>query len=288
MGQDTAPWWRNGRTITALAALFAAVVPITTVLEAYVEKERSGALEVLKYAEAARETYLDRISKTTNAERLAVLRFVLATSSDPKLLEWARAEKALVDADAKTEKEIADAEAKAKEQTQKLQVALNTAVSDGPDKQKAISDLQTKVASARNEARAKRENLRLPSAPNLAAQSAAARQATILWIDANPSNNLALKDVLEAYGLVVVAVTSNVEAEKFLAANQPDLIIADTLVDSLNGRKSRIPWVVFSANRTIRDEAAKRGAFGSTDRPSELLQMVQAALPRSGAAAAAD
>jgi CheY-like chemotaxis protein len=290
MGQErepAAPWWRNGRTITALAALFAAVVPITTVLEGYVDKQRSGALEALKYAEAARESYLDRISKTTNAERLAVLRFVLATSSDPKLLEWAQTEKALVDADVKTEKEIADAEAKAKAQTAQLQAALTTATSDAGHGTQEISEIQSKLTSTRNEVRAKRQNLRLPVAANLATQQAAPRPAaTILWIDASPSNNLALRDVFDAYGWSVVPVSSIAEAEKALGANPVDLIISDGFIDSLNGRKSRIPYIVFTSNKAIRDDAAKHGAFGGTDRPSALLQMVMAALPRSPPAAA--
>jgi hypothetical protein len=257
MGQEretAAPWWRNGRTITALAALFAAVVPITTVLEGYVDKQRSGALEALKYAEAARESYLDRISKTTNAERLAVLRFVLATSADPKLLEWAQAEKALVDADAKTEKEIADAEAKAKAQTAQLQVALTAASSDAAHGTQEISEIQSKLTSTRNEVRA--------------------------------STNLALRDVFDAYGWTVLPVGSIAEAEKALSANPVDLIISDGFIDSLNGRKSRIPYIVFTPNKAIRDDAAKHGAFGGTDRPSELLQLVMAALPRSPPAAA--
>jgi len=264
------------------------VVPITTVLEGYVEKQRSGTLEALKYAEAAREAYLDRISKTTNAERLAVLRFVLATSSDPKLLEWAQSEKGLVDADVKTEKEIADAEAKAKAQTAQLQAALDTAASDGDKGKEAISEIQTKLASARTEARTKRENLRLPVSVNMAAQAAGPprRPTTILWIDASPSSNQALRDVFEAYGWTVVPVASVAEAEKALSVNPADLIVSDNFIDSLNARKSRIPYIVFSPNKAIRDDAAKHGAFGSTDRPSELLQMIQAALPRSAPAAA--
>lgn len=289
MGQEreaATPWWRNGRSITAIAALFAAVIPITTVLEGYVEKQRSGALEALKYAEAARESYLDRISKTTNAERSAVLRFVLATSSDPKLLEWAHAEKALVDADVKTEMEIAEAEAKAKAQTAQLQAALSTAAPDAQGKE-AISEAQSKLVSARNEVRAKKENLRLPASANLAAQTAAPRPtATILWIDASPSNNLALRDVFEAYGWTVVPVGSIAEGEKALNANPVDLIISDNFIDSLNGRKSRIPYIVFTSNKAVRDEASRHGAFGSADRPSELLQMVMAALPRSAQASA--
>lgn len=293
MGQEreaAMPWWRNGRSITAIAALFAAVIPITTVLEGYVEKQRSGALEALKYAEAARESYLDRISKTTNAERSAVLRFVLATSADPKLLEWAHAEKALVDADVKTEMEIAEAEAKAKAQTAQLQAALSTAAPDAQGRE-AISEIQSKLVSARNEVRAKKENLRLPASANMAAQTGAQTAAprptaTILWIDASPSNNLALRDVFEAYGWTVVPVGSIAEGEKALNANPVDLIISDNFIDSLNGRRSRIPYIVFTPNKAIRDEASRHGAFGSADRPSELLQMVMAALPRSASAAA--
>jgi hypothetical protein len=286
MGQETVAWWRNGKTITALAALFAAIIPITTVLEGYVEKQRSGALEALKYSEAAREAYLDRISKTTNAERLAVLRFVLATSSDPKLLEWAQAEKALVEADVKTEKEIADAEAKAKAQTPQLQAALDTAASDGEKGKEAVTEIQTKLASARTEARAKRESLRLPVSANLAAQSAASRPTIILWIDPSPSNNLALKDVLEAYGWTVVPVGSVGEAEKVLNSTPADLIITYDFIDSLNAQKSRIPFIVYTPDKATRAEATKHGALGSAGRPSELLGLVTSVLqPRAPAAA---
>jgi hypothetical protein len=94
------PWWRQwrkGSVVTTLTAIIAAVVPVTTAVQAHYQKERELALEESKQAHAIRASYLDRLDKP--GARLRTLRFVLATSNNPDLKEWAQAEKKEVQAE---------------------------------------------------------------------------------------------------------------------------------------------------------------------------------------------
>jgi hypothetical protein len=84
------PWWRKGSVVTALAAIAAAILPITTAVQVHYEKERELALQEGKQSHEIRTSYLDRLDKP--GARMRTLRFVLATATDPSLLKWAQAE----------------------------------------------------------------------------------------------------------------------------------------------------------------------------------------------------
>jgi hypothetical protein len=114
------PWWKSGTTITTLTAILAAVVPLTTAVQGWVQKSRELALEEAKQANAIamqrekqtediRTGYLERTKDPQ--DRIRVLHFVLATSADPRLREWARNELPPVQDDiAKFEKAAAEIE----------------------------------------------------------------------------------------------------------------------------------------------------------------------------------
>jgi hypothetical protein len=99
LAQIGKPWWRKGSIVTMLTAIIAAVVPVTTAVQAHFQKERELALQESKQVNDIRASYLDRLDKS--GARLRTLRFVLATTSDPKLRGWAEEEtievKALLD-----------------------------------------------------------------------------------------------------------------------------------------------------------------------------------------------
>ncbi len=85
-----APWWRSARTVAALTAFVAAIVPVTTAVHGYYQKERELALEEAKQAEQVRTSYLEKV-KDGNA-MFRTLRFIEATSPDKAMRSWAAAE----------------------------------------------------------------------------------------------------------------------------------------------------------------------------------------------------
>lgn len=100
-----APWWRKGGLIATVTAILAAVGPITTAIEEHYRNERELvlqqarqnadiALQQVKQENDIRMAYLDRFD--VPGQRLQTLRFLLATSTDLRLLAWARDEQKVV------------------------------------------------------------------------------------------------------------------------------------------------------------------------------------------------
>jgi hypothetical protein len=90
----SAPWWRKGGTIAAVTAIVAAVVPVTTAIQEHFETQSELVLQQAKQEHDMRMAYLERYE--VPGRRLQTLRFLLATSTDPRLLAWAREEQELV------------------------------------------------------------------------------------------------------------------------------------------------------------------------------------------------
>ncbi len=121
----TSPWWKDGRTIITLTAIVGAVVPLTTVVQGWMQRSRelgveevrsksASALELQRTASAAasqrerqadeiRSSYLERLK--TPAEHLRALRFVLATTEDKSLRAWATEEEKIVEDELKREED---------------------------------------------------------------------------------------------------------------------------------------------------------------------------------------
>jgi hypothetical protein len=110
---EAAPWWRNATTVTTLGAIVAAIVPITTGVQTWIQEERKLALQAqqdhakltlqreqdsakLRLEQQAQEQELrDRyLSNLIGNPRSAavVLRFVAATSQDASMKAWAKEE----------------------------------------------------------------------------------------------------------------------------------------------------------------------------------------------------
>lgn len=90
----TAPWWRKASLVTLVTGIIAAVVPITAAVEQHYKTKREFLLQQAKQDNDIRIAYLDRYQLP--GHRLRTLRFLAATSSDEKLVVWARAELPLV------------------------------------------------------------------------------------------------------------------------------------------------------------------------------------------------
>jgi len=115
-----------------------------------------------------------------------------------------------------------------------------------------------------------------------------ARRSKILWVDDLPENNLAERASLEAIGIKIEIATSTEEALGILGRERFDLVISDmgrppdaragyTLLGAMRDRRIRIPFLIYAAGGNLpnhRIEALNRGASGSTNRATELFEMV--------------
>ena len=118
-----------------------------------------------------------------------------------------------------------------------------------------------------------------------------ASRATVLWVDDRPENNAYERESLSALGVTFVLAKSTEEAQLRLRHQRFDAIISDmgrpgdsragyTLLESLQAKSDRTPFVIYASSNTPehRAEARERGALGSTNRASELFELVLSAL----------
>ena len=78
------PWWRSGLTVTALAAMISAVVPLTAQTQSWKDqalKEKEKNFEI-------RDKYLTTVIRDPRHEQ-TVLEFIVATADDSKIRVWA-------------------------------------------------------------------------------------------------------------------------------------------------------------------------------------------------------
>lgn len=85
------PWWRKGVMVTTLTAIVAAVVPVTTAVQACYQKARELSLQESRQGHEVRMSYLDHLEKPR--ARMRTLRFIAAVSTDSALQKWAENEK---------------------------------------------------------------------------------------------------------------------------------------------------------------------------------------------------
>ncbi|WP_336650376.1 response regulator [Kocuria rosea] len=113
------------------------------------------------------------------------------------------------------------------------------------------------------------------------------RQTILLWVDDHPENNLYERQAFEALGLRVEIARSTDEALSLMRRKIFALIISDmgrgtdrtagyTLLARVRELGSNVPFLIYAGERTPEHiaEAGRRGAQGSTNSPSELMQMV--------------
>ena len=121
-----------------------------------------------------------------------------------------------------------------------------------------------------------------------------AENATVLWVDDRPDNNVYERQSLEALGVTFVLATSTDEALDKLKRRHFDVIVSDmgrapdaragyTLLDALRGSGDKTPFIIYAGSNAPehKAEAQKHGALGSTNRPVELFEYVMRALRRT-------
>lgn len=119
--------------------------------------------------------------------------------------------------------------------------------------------------------------------------------SAVLWVDDNPRNNTFVVDALHELGVAVTLVLSTRQAVELLRVNSFDVIISDMgrqepdgyheragyeLLSELRQSDAVTPFFIYagSNHRKHQEEAARRGAQGSTNRPAELISLVTSAL----------
>lgn len=109
------------------------------------------------------------------------------------------------------------------------------------------------------------------------------RTARILWVDDHPEWNRVERQFLEAFGLRIVTVETTRSALAFVRGEPFDLIVSDIArgentcegIDALPALRSAapdIPAIFYLMD--VREDGPPRGAFGITNRPSDLLSPV--------------
>lgn len=118
-------------------------------------------------------------------------------------------------------------------------------------------------------------------------------KTSVLWVDDNPSNNVYERRTLEALGINIILSKSTEEALRKISESHFDIIISDmnrppdsqagfTLLAELPKQAKHIPFVIYAGSNApkYQTEAISRGAFGITNNPNELVQLVLAAQER--------
>lgn len=122
-----------------------------------------------------------------------------------------------------------------------------------------------------------------------------ASEATVLWVDDQPNNNIYERQSLEVLGVSFMLAKSTEEALDKIKRQKFDVIISDmgrppdqragySLLEKLCASGNQIPYIIYAGSNAPehKAEARSRGALGSTNRASELFGYVLAALNKSG------
>jgi CheY-like chemotaxis protein len=116
----------------------------------------------------------------------------------------------------------------------------------------------------------------------------------LLWVDDNQANNIYEKQALAALGIAITGATSTEEALGILKDQRFDVIISDMarkegatagydLLSKIKDAGITTPLIFYtaSANENFIKDAKRRGAYGETNSPDQLVSLVTAALGAS-------
>jgi CheY-like chemotaxis protein len=116
-------------------------------------------------------------------------------------------------------------------------------------------------------------------------------EASVLWVDDIPANNLYERRALETLGIHFAISTSTEDALERLRLNKYDVIISDmgrppdiragyTLLEAVRKSGDTTPFIIYSSSNLPehKAEARRKGAFGSTNNPQELFELVLSAI----------
>ena len=88
------PWWRNSRTITILAAMITALLPLLTFIDGSLKNSREAQRLLAEQQDKIRQNYLDRVLKPgiTEGEQKRLFSLLAKLKSDPEFQQWAQDE----------------------------------------------------------------------------------------------------------------------------------------------------------------------------------------------------
>ncbi|MCX9073910.1 MAG: response regulator [Candidatus Methanoperedens sp.] len=112
-------------------------------------------------------------------------------------------------------------------------------------------------------------------------------EASVLWVDDKPENNIFERKSLEALGIRFTISKSTEDALEKLRLQRFNAIISDmgrpsdpkagyTLLDALRKSNIKTPFIIYAGSNKPehKEEAKRRGAQGSTNDPKELFQLI--------------
>ncbi len=112
-------------------------------------------------------------------------------------------------------------------------------------------------------------------------------RATILWVDDRPANNTYERQALEALGVQITISKSTEDALDRLQRKSYDVILSDmsrppdpqagyTLLSKLKEMQITTPYIIYAGSKRPEHVAKAKamGAFGTTNDPQELLELV--------------
>lgn len=99
------PWWQNPAFIGALAALAAAILPVTTLVQTAYQSRNQLAVQKAKQTHEIRQTYLAHVLKN-DQQTERVLKFLVKVEEDVNLKAWAKAELDTVQTRIKTKSDL--------------------------------------------------------------------------------------------------------------------------------------------------------------------------------------
>lgn len=112
-------------------------------------------------------------------------------------------------------------------------------------------------------------------------------ESSVLWVDDNPANNVNERKALEALGIRLRLSSSTDDALDKLGRATYDVIVTDmsrppdhqagfTLLEAVRRTGSRTPVVIYAGYNTpeLKAQARSKGAFGCTNDPQDLFQLV--------------
>ena len=116
-------------------------------------------------------------------------------------------------------------------------------------------------------------------------------EKTVLWVDDRPDNNIAERDAMQRYGLRFTLCESTEEALLQLTDTKFDAVISDmgrppdqeagyTLLKSIRSAGNPVPYFIYAGSASPEHvaEALNRGAQGSTNSSTTLIQSVMRAI----------
>lgn len=159
-------------------------------------------------------------------------------------------------------------------------------------KQMLLGVLSLANATAKNERRDTSQGDILEAAANIAQANGKlsqfdAKLKTILWVDDWPDNNTHERGALSSLGFTFDIALSTNEALQKLASNTYSAIISDmaraegaregyVLLEKVRKSGNAIPYFIYAGSNlpAHKQEAAQRGAQGTTNNPRELIELI--------------